>query len=186
MLTSFGTAGVLLLNELTQGSIELQKVVAFENAFERLFNLIQADGSISGGREMAEDSMNLLAKLLNLNASNQTMFRETGCVSRLAELLTSDARERTTVMEADADTQLTREKNTWGLLTLLRMFLIEGNTGCKANQNAFVKQGLLQLVLDLSFSGDIGPPLRAEVSSSTRQVPSPLLNKSRPFEPVRT
>lgn len=148
---------------MTQGSLELQKVVAFENAFERLFALIRNDGSLSAGRELAEDCMNLLAKLLSLNASNQTLFRETGCVGRLAQLLTEDARDRHSVTDEDADTQLTREKNIWGLLTLLRMFIIAGNPGCNANQIAFEKHSILQLVLDLAFSEDMGPPLRAEV-----------------------
>lgn len=157
-------AGVLLLNEITEGSFELQKVVAFENAFERLFHLIRSDGALSGGREMVEDCMNLLAKLLNLNASNQSLFRESGCVGQLAELFVEDARDRGSAPEDDPVSSLTREKNTWGLLTLLRMFLIEGNPGCKSNQVAFEKQGLLQLVLDLAFSEDMGPPLRAEVT----------------------
>lgn len=179
-------AGVLLLNEITQGSVELQKVVAFENTFERLFVLIQNDGSLSGGRELAEDCMSLLAKLLDLNASNQSLFRESGCIGRLAQLLTADAKERHESAGDDVATQLIREKNTWGLLTLLRMFLVEGNPGCKANQSAFAKQGLLQLALDLAFSADVQPSLRAEVTYRDPASLQQRLTSYRLCAPVRT
>jgi hypothetical protein len=152
-------AGLVLLNDVTHGSIELQKLVAFENAFDRIFSLILADGSISIGGIVVQDCLSLLANLLHLNAANQSLFRETGFVNRLAKLLGDDSSK----IPMDDEPNLTREKNLWGLLAVLRMFLVPGNVGTEANQLAFEKHGVLQLVLNLGFDSKIGIRIRAEV-----------------------
>ena len=64
----------------------------------------------------------------------------------------------------DQDLKATREKNMWGLLAILRMFLVPGNVGTQANQAAFEKHGILQQVLNLGFDTSISPRVRAEVS----------------------
>ena len=152
-----------MLNDVTQGSIELQKLVAFENAFDRVFNLIQADGSLAHGDVVVQDCLSLLANLLHLNPANQSLFRETGFVARLARLLAEDGAP--TADEPLPSPQPTREKNIWGLLAVLKMFLIPGNLGTPANQAAFEKQGVLQQVLNIGFDTTISPRIRAEVWS---------------------
>ena len=54
----------------------LQKIVAFENAFERIFHILTVEGNSDGG-VIVEDCLNLLLNLLKNNASNQNFFRET-------------------------------------------------------------------------------------------------------------
>ena len=150
------------MNDVTQDSIEIQKLIAFENAFDRIFAIIKAEGSLAEGGIVVQDCLSLLANLLRLNASNQSLFRETGFVARLAQLLSEDARkspEEDGVVDTNA-----KDKNVWGLLAVLRLFLIQGNPGTQANQTAFEKHGIVQLVLDLAFSQDLGPPIKAEVS----------------------
>lgn len=41
---------MLLLQQLTKGNAAIQKIVAFENAFERLLDIITEEGSSDGGR----------------------------------------------------------------------------------------------------------------------------------------
>lgn len=41
--------GLLLLQQLTKGNAAIQKIVAFENAFERLLDIITEEGSSDGG-----------------------------------------------------------------------------------------------------------------------------------------
>lgn len=147
---------------MTHGSVELQKLVAFENAFDRVFGLLQADGGLANGDVIVQDCLSLLANLLQLNAANQSLFRETGFVARLTQLLADDG------SAVDGGQLLgpnpTREKNLWGLLAVLKMFLIPGNIGTSANQAAFEKQGVLQQVLNIGFDTTIAPRIRAEVS----------------------
>lgn len=111
-----------------------------------------------------QDCLALLANLLNLNISNQSLFRETGFVGRLSRLLMDDAKSATSAGDGGFRADPTRDKNIWGLLAVLRMFLVQGNVGTIANQIIFEKQGILQLVLNLGFDKSIGPPVRAEVS----------------------
>lgn len=42
--------GLLLLQQLTKGNAAIQKIVAFENAFERLLDIITEEGSSDGGK----------------------------------------------------------------------------------------------------------------------------------------
>lgn len=42
--------GVLLLQALTRGNGAIQKIVAFENAFERLLDIITEEGNSDGGK----------------------------------------------------------------------------------------------------------------------------------------
>jgi len=135
--------------------------VAFENAFDKVFNLIQADGSLAYGGVIVQDCLSLLANLLHLNAANQSLFRETGLVARLARLLADDGSSLNN--EPLPGPNATREKNIWGLLAVLKMFLLHGNLGTSANQAAFEKQGVLQQVLNIAFDTTITPRIRAEV-----------------------
>ena len=152
------TAGLDLLNEITESSIELQKIVAFQDAFARIFALIEAEGSLAEGGVVVQDCLNLLANLLRLNTSNQTTFREEGFVPRLADLFRN---------EDDSDEfglidTSNKEKNIWGALAVLRMFLVRGSMGTQANQFAFNKHYLLKLILQLSFDAAYSSPIRAE------------------------
>ncbi|KAF2435745.1 hypothetical protein EJ08DRAFT_729621 [Tothia fuscella] len=155
-------AGLVLLGDLTQSSTELQKLVAFENTFDRIFNLIQEEGSLTQGTVVVQDSLDLLANLVQHNPSNQSLFRETGCVSKLAALL-HDVHSPTTA-EGDEEHWPSphRDKNIWGFLAIIRLFLAEGGIGVQENQVAFSKHGLLQQVLELAFSGSTDTSIKAE------------------------
>lgn len=44
--------GLLLLQQLTKSNAAIQKIVAFENAFERLLDIITEEGSSDGGKKV--------------------------------------------------------------------------------------------------------------------------------------
>eukprot|EP00127_Corallochytrium_limacisporum_P006846 Clim_evm61s236 gene=Clim_evmTU61s236 len=79
--------GLLLLIELTKDNQHIQKIVAFENAFESLLNIVAEEG-YSDGDIIVGDCLVLLLNLLRTNSSNQTLFRETGCFAKLVPFLT--------------------------------------------------------------------------------------------------
>ena len=66
---------LLLLIQLTKGNANIQKIVAFENAFDRLFDVITEEGC-SGGGIVVEDCLLLMLNLLRNNTSNQNFFKE--------------------------------------------------------------------------------------------------------------
>jgi hypothetical protein len=158
-------AGLVLLTDLSQGSSELQKLFAFENAFERIFSMIKEDGSLTQGGIVVQDCLSLLANLVRFNASNQTTFRETGGVAQFAALLPGAKKAkkaRGSSAEEDDWVSPTSGKNVWGLLAILRMFLVKGSTSTLPNQNAFQKHGLLQQVLNLAFDPSTDIPIKVE------------------------
>jgi hypothetical protein len=159
-------AGLVLLNDLSQASSELQKLFVFENAFERIFNLVEAEGSLTQGGIVVQDCLSLLANLVRFNSSNQTAFRETGGVARCAKLLPGAKKPTKPRVSGDDEEDWVSpqcEKNIWGLLAILRMFLVQGSTSAKANQIAFAKNGLLQQVLDMAFDHSTAVPIKVEV-----------------------
>lgn len=159
-------AGLELLNDLSHSSAELQKLFVFENAFERLFTVIEGDGGLKQGGPIVQDCLSLLANLLRFNTSNQTAFRETGGFSKCAGLLPGakkQKKQRTSVEEEDDDwASPQNERNTWGLLAILRMLLARGSATTKANQTAFAKHGLLHQILEMAFSTESTTRIKVE------------------------
>ena len=155
--------GLSLLTYLTPHSSELQKLVAFENAFDKIFDIINQEGSLSGGDRIVEDCLILLANLLRMNISNQSHFRETGCVPKLARLLDdaiSVGLEKDEVAEWVA---VQRNRNIYALLAVLRLFIASKGASTKTNQMSFWQHGVLERCLQLAFAHMTEIQIRAEV-----------------------
>lgn len=65
----------MLLIQLTKGNANIQKIVAFENAFDRIYDVIVQEGGVDGGI-VVEDCLLLMLNLLRGNYSNQYFFKE--------------------------------------------------------------------------------------------------------------
>jgi hypothetical protein len=98
---------LLLLHNLTVTNADLQKIVAFEGAFERLLDIVIQEGGVEGGI-VVQDCLAAIGTLLRFNTSNQVRrdthrpavlralircppcqnyFRELSLLSRLPPLL---------------------------------------------------------------------------------------------------
>ena len=153
---------LLLLVALTPSSTELQKVVAFENAFDRIFVLIEAEGSLTHGSTTVQDCLQLLGHLLKLNVSNQSYFREIGCMAKVASLLASVFAEEESKEGVSEWARPQRDMNVWGLLAIVQLFLLPGANGTPLNQAAFWKNGIVLQVLHLAFGQTFGLGIRAK------------------------
>lgn len=156
------TEGLSLLTYLTPHSNELQKLVAFENAFDKIFLIIEKEGSLSGGDRIVEDCLILLANLLRMNVSNQSHFRETGCVPRLTLLLNDAVTEEAQGEEVADWVAAQRNRNIYALLAVLRLFLVRDGTGTQANQISFWQNGVLEKVLKLAFDHSTEVQIKSE------------------------
>ncbi|KUI67243.1 Intracellular protein transport protein USO1 [Cytospora mali] len=181
---------ITLLTYLSPSNIDIQKLVAFEDAFKRIFTIIESEGSLLEGGQVIEDCLILLANLLRLNASNQTQFRETGCVPQLSKMLQSAYQPPEDGEEVAPWAQAQRNRNVYALLAVIRLFLVRGAVGTMQNQSAFWHHHLLYHALQLAFSHSAENPIKAEAlvtcadiirGNSTLQenfaqlqVPSPL------------
>ena len=141
--------------------------MAFENAFDRTFGIIDSEGALTHGGIIVQDCLSLLANLLRLNVSNQSYFRETGWVKKLANLLNEAVREQDVVDGVAEWVRPQRDKNVWGLLAVLRLFLVKGSVGTQANQNSFWQSGVLTQVLNIAFRESFDVTIRAEASQTS-------------------
>lgn len=161
---------LLLLVALTPTSAELQKVVAFENAFDRVFALIDAEGGLTHGSTTVQDCLSLLGNLLKLNPSNQAYFREIGCVSKVTRLLSQVIKEEESTDDVSEWTRPARDLNLWGVLVVLQLFLVRGSQGTSLSQDAFWKSGLLQRVLQIAFHQTFGANVRARALDTCADI----------------
>ncbi|KAJ6145669.1 hypothetical protein N7470_009564 [Penicillium chermesinum] len=169
---------LILLIALTPASEELQKLVAFENAFEILFSLIDAEGSLTLGTEVVEDCLSLLAHLLRYNVSNQSYFRETGCVPKITTLLIECQLEHEGEEATPQYTLVHRDKNVWGLLTIIQLFLIRGGKGTPSNQTAFWQHGVTEQALSIAF----GQRFSVSVTSKALATCADLIRGNSPLQ----
>lgn len=148
--------------------------MAFENAFDRVFGIIDAEGSLTHGGVAVQDCLSLLANLLRFNASNQSFFRETSGVTKLATILGHVIREEESPDGVPDWASSQRDKNLWGLLSLTRLFLLEGSAGTRVNQAAFWQNGVVIQILDIGFHASMSTSIRAEVSFEAPSYKSPI------------
>ncbi|KAL7892600.1 p115 like vesicle tethering protein [Trichoderma sp. SZMC 28014] len=154
--------GINLLILLTSSSIEIQKLVAFQSAFDKIFVIVAGDGSLSEGGRTVEDCLILLANLLRGNAANQSLFRESDCMGKLTEMLKGllEARNQEDGLAKWAQIQVNR--NIYAFLSIIRLFLSANSAETHQNQATFWRHGLSYLVLQLAFDPDVQTQIKAE------------------------
>lgn len=192
-------AAISLLIDLTAESVDIQKLVAFEKGFERIFDIINNEGGLVDGARVVEDCLILLANLLRLNSSNQSNVREMGFIARLAQLLRSTYKGITDGEEVAQWAEEQRNRNIYALLALIRLFLAPGAAGTSANQIAFLNDRVLENTLQLGFTFGVDLPIRAEALAACadmirgnarlqerfagQEVPSPLASPAMNGQP---
>ena len=160
--------GLTLLTFLTPSSPIIQKIVAFQSAFEKVFAIIAAEGGLVAGDRIVEDCLILLANLLRLNPSNQALFREEGHVPQLTKLLENAYHAEEEELAQWAQEQ--RNRNIYALLAVIRFFLGPGAEGTPQNQAAFWQHGVLYHALQLAFSHSADMPIKAEALNTCADI----------------
>lgn len=142
---------ILLLLQLTRGHTIIQKIVAFENAFDRLFDIVAGEGNADGG-VVVEDCLLVIQNLLRHNASNQALFREGGYANRLLPLLQLSTNEEWSGQ---------REANVLFTLHVLRALVAPGAnpTACQAAQRHLTKCGVFDALCELVLAAGISSEL---------------------------
>lgn len=109
-----------------------------------------------------EDCLSLLANLLQINPSNQSFFRETGGITKLARLLADAANEQETDGGLPEWTLEQRDKNLWGVLAIVQLFLVKGGISTPVNQTALWQSGVIGQLLWASFSEDFSIAIKSK------------------------
>ncbi|KAF2853077.1 intracellular protein transport protein-like protein [Plenodomus tracheiphilus IPT5] len=184
------TEGLVVLTDLARSSLELQKLFVFEDAFTKVFNILHADGGLTQGGVVVQDCLSLLATLVRFNVSNQTNIREMGHVARFAALLPGGQKPkkaRAGTGEEDEWVSPQSDKNIWGLLAIMRMFLVKGAAGTMQNQNVFQQNGLLRQLLNIAFDPATAMPIKIEALNTCADLirGNPRLQEGFAQEQVR-
>eukprot|EP00898_Chlorokybus_atmophyticus_P003336 jgi/Chlat1/4002/Chrsp26S04071 len=152
---------LLLLVALTRSNDEIQKIVVFESAFDRVFSIISEEGYAEGGI-IVQDCLELLNNLLRGNISNQVYFRECGFMQQVPPLI----RQRASSLET-----LSRQKATNILCALetVALLLSRGSgqpemvANCLANQTLLGQSKIIEALLPLALEGRVSlVPIRAQ------------------------
>ncbi|KAJ7198467.1 p115 like vesicle tethering protein [Mycena pura] len=77
---------ITMVQTLISQSADIQKVLAFEGAFEKLFGIVTQEGGVEGG-VVTQEALACVDSLLRFNTSNQSYFRETPLPPALCTLL---------------------------------------------------------------------------------------------------
>lgn len=159
--------GLLLLISLSRSNAEIQKIIAFENAFEKLLGIILQEGVTDGGI-VVQDCLQLTHNLLRYNVSNQNLFRESSCIQILPKLLVSRVQgPKNTLKEislTDPEIEWTDQKiiNATLILGLIRILVVPNNPNTTVNQNVMLQCKIMDTLIDLAFSPRIPNKLKCQ------------------------
>lgn len=153
---------ILLLMTLVKDNYNIQKVVAFENTFEIIFQVLQEEGGLRGSI-IVQDCLTLVHNLLAYNDSNQKYFLQSGCVPKLAEILADLIAPDTEGKESPGDMIWNEQRvnNMTTALEICRAFAERDNEDSLIKQNSFFDSGIFFDVLKLVFASHIDKILRS-------------------------
>jgi hypothetical protein len=164
----FKKDGLLLLINLTENNADIQKIVAFENAFERLFVIILQEGAVEGGI-IVQDCLQLMHNLLKYNSSNQNLFRETNCIKQVPKLFTcrrDDPRKGLLVIPlTDSSINWTEQriKNAKIVLDLIRILVIGKNQNTNINQNLLANSDMISILFETAMNVNVPLAVKEDV-----------------------
>lgn len=137
---------ILLLQELVSDNIDIAKIVAFENCFEKLLNLLNENDGLAGGIICA-DILNLIYALLYCNSSNQAIFIQLKLIDKLAPLFDI-------VFEPNSHLSASTETNLSKLFQIFNLFCMDFTSNIARNQNAILQSANFEKVVAIAFSHD--------------------------------
>ncbi|WVQ77812.1 hypothetical protein IAR50_007502 [Cryptococcus sp. DSM 104548] len=165
---------LLLFPALLSGNQDLQKIVAFSGAFEKLFQIIDSEGGVDGGI-VVQDALAAVGYLLRFNVSNQNYFRELTLIPQIPRILGFPSLSKDEATPEEFALQYWPEQkvdNTSLVLGLVRM-LVGGPGG--GNQNAMVASGVTRCLLEVSLASNAPAAIKSQCLSTL----TPILTSSQ-------
>jgi len=157
--------GLLLLIQLTKGNAAIQKIVAFENAFDRLLEVIYDEGYSDGG-VVTEDCLILMHNLIKSNVSNQNFFREGSYIQKLVHFFDFG--------EVNDDRAWSEPKvnNVLLMLQLIRLLVSPSNPvqATTSSQKVMQSCGLLKILCGILVSSGIPAEILTETVNTVAEV----------------
>ncbi|GAA6058533.1 hypothetical protein JCM10212_006972 [Sporobolomyces blumeae] len=157
---------LLLIISLTTSNAEIQKLLAFEGAFDKLFSIVRNEGGIGSGGIVVQDCLAAIAGLLRWNVSNQNYFRETSCIPILAPLLLFPRPQTLNAasLASFAFQSWSEQKviNAGLVISLVRMLVGGAGSGKATNQKMLEKTGLTRCLIELSLASNAPTVIKSQ------------------------
>ena len=171
---------LLLLLQLTRTNRQIQKIVAFENAFDRLLDVIQREGWSDGGI-VVEDCLMIIHNLLSGNNSNQAFFREASHVQLLVPFfqLPTPSGDQTSWIQQ-------KVTNVRYMLRVLRTLVSPSNPqqATVACQKSILQFGLLKLLCEFMFASGVPTEVLVETITTVAEAIRGCETNQKYFEEV--
>ena len=171
---------LLLLMELTRSNSQIQKIVAFESAFERLLSIIHDEG-FSDGSIVVQDCILIMHNLLRGNSSNQAFYREASQIQMLVPFFD---------FQLSSSTSWSPQKiqNISQMLRLVRMLVSPSNSqqNVIACQKVMYQCRLLALLCMFMFAGGVPTEVLVESINTVAEVIRGDLSNQQYFDTVTT
>uniref|UniRef100_U5EXU5 General vesicular transport factor p115 n=1 Tax=Corethrella appendiculata TaxID=1370023 RepID=U5EXU5_9DIPT len=170
---------LLLLIQLTKGNANIQKIVAFENAFDRLFDVIKEEGCSDGGI-VVEDCLILMLNLIKNNSSNQQFFKEGSFIQKFSPMF---------IMPPELEEiGMTPQKvsNLHCMLQIVRSLVSPMNQQqlVSACQKTMRSSGLLEALCNILMGSGIPPDILTETINTVAEVIRGDMNNQDYFSSV--
>ncbi|PNF28010.1 General vesicular transport factor p115 [Cryptotermes secundus] len=156
---------LLLLVQLTKGNANIQKIVAFQSAFDRLFDVISEEGYSDGGI-VVEDCLLLMLNLLRNNNSNQNFFKEGSYIQRLAPMFNLPPESDDTGWSAQ------KVSNILCMLQVVRTLVPPGNPAqlTMSSQKTMKACGLLETLCNILMASGVPADVLTETINTVAEV----------------
>ncbi|SCV68561.1 BQ2448_682 [Microbotryum intermedium] len=165
---------LLLIIALTTSNADIQKLLAFEGAFDKLFAIVRQEGGIGGGGIVVQDCLAAIGGLLRWNVSNQNYFRETSCIPLLAPLLLFPQPKAQTPasLSAFAFQSWSEQKvvNAGLVLSLVRMLVGGAGAGREANQKALLTSGMSRCLAEMALASNAPSVLKSQAMNALADI----------------
>ncbi|XP_040567432.1 general vesicular transport factor p115 [Lepeophtheirus salmonis] len=157
---------LILLFHLTQGNANLQKIVAFENCFDILLDILCIEGYSDGGI-IVEDCLKLMLNLLRNNPSNQTFFREGSYIQKACPFFEQIIKEKD-----ELGWSAQKVTNTVDMLHVIRTLVSPSNSStvvssCQIKING---SGLLNCLCEILMDPKIPADILTETINTISEV----------------
>ncbi|VVC32510.1 Hypothetical protein CINCED_3A016697 [Cinara cedri] len=169
---------VLLLTLLTKSNANIQKILAFENAFDRLFDVILEEGNADGGI-VVQDCLNFMLTLLRNNISTQNFFKEGNFISRILPLLQ---------LPADDEWSIQRINNMQAVFQIIRTLVSPTNPAQATSscQQAMHTSGILKAMCNLLVANGVPRNPLTEAISTVAELVRGHTDNQMYFEAVKS
>ena len=173
--------GLLLLLQLTRSNRQIQKIVAFDNAFDRLLGIVRVEGWSDGGI-VVEDCLLIIRNLLKGNNSNQNFFRE----ASLLPLLVPFFQFPSPPVQNESFWYQQKVTNVLYMLQVLRTLVSPSNPlqATSACQKSILLCGLLKLLCEFMFASGVPTEILVETISTVAEVIRGCSTNQKFFETV--